>query len=413
MKKKIIISSGNHNYHMIFTASEIDKRKKLKLLLCGPYPTRLFIFFFKKFKFLNPVNKIFNRSDKININRVRPIWISEIIEKLKNYFSSYLFNSIINKIEFLSFELFQNSSLKVLKNINLNNVKIFHFRSGYGGICIDYIKNKKIITLCDHAIVHPKIIDYLVLNKGKFPTKINNLHLSNFWKLVNQDLNKSDYFLVNSDFVKKTFIKMKIKSNKIFVIPQGIENKFLQFILKKKIIKRGKLKILFSGSLSTRKGIFDLQESLKYLKNCDLEIHLAGELKNQIKPKLDKLLNNKKVIYHGILSKKRLALLMLNSQIFVFPSYAEGSARVIFEAMACGCVIITTENSGSIVKNRINGTIIKPGEPNQIANAIKYYKKNMSLISNISTRNKYLIKNKYNQKIYGEKLFKIYNKFNG
>ena len=103
---------------------------------------------------------------------------------------------------------------------------------------------------------------------------------------------------------------------------------------------------------------------------------------------------------------------MLNSDILILPSYVEGSPRVIFEAMACGCVIITTNNSGSIVKNNINGKIIIPGKPKQIANALKYYIKNKNIVKNIANRNKKLIINKFNQKAYGKKLIEIYNKIN-
>ena len=87
------------------------------------------------------------------------------------------------------------------------------------------------------------------------------------------------------------------------------------------------------------------------------------------------MLNDKKVKYHGVLNKKSLAKLMHSNDIFILPTYAEGSARVIFEAMVAGCSIITTINSGSIVKHKKNGLIIDPGKPKQIANSIKYFMK--------------------------------------
>ena len=63
---------------------------------------------------------------------------------------------------------------------------------------------------------------------------------------------------------------------------------------------------------------------------------------------------------------------MSNSDIFLFPSLAEGSANVIFEAMASGCAIITTPNSGSIVKNNHNGFIINPGDAFQLKQKLNY-----------------------------------------
>ena len=210
MNDKIIISSGNDNYHMLFTAAEIDKKNRLKFLICGPYPTRLLNFFLKNIKFLNLIKKLLNRKDNIDSKKIKSLWISEIISQLSNAIMNIYKNEFIkNKLDYLSLNIFRNKTLKLIKSDFLNDVKIFHFRSGYGGKSIQFFKAKKIITLCDHGIVHPKILDYLVKNKGKFPNKKNFKLKKNFWYLVNQDLNQSDFIIVNSNFVKKTFIHFK------------------------------------------------------------------------------------------------------------------------------------------------------------------------------------------------------------
>ena len=415
MKKKILISSGINNYHMLFTASEINKRKKLSYLFCGPYPLKKYLIFLKKINFLKPIKRLINRKHNIKEIYINDLWIPELLSQINVIIQKILSIKFLNdKLDYLSFKLFQNLTLKFILKCNLNNVSVFHFRSGYGGKIINYLNKKKIITLCDHGIVHPKILDYLTENKGKFPLNKNFILKKNFWMLVNEDLEKSDYILANSNFVKKTLTYFGIPQNKIFVVYQGIENKFIKQIPKIKSLKKKskKIKVLFSGTLTLRKGILDIQKSLYYLKNSNIELHLAGNIDHRIKSALNTLLDNKKVIYHGLLDKKSLAHLMCNSDIFIFPSYAEGSARVIFEAMVCGCVIITTKNSGSIVKNKINGTIIKPGKPNEIANAIKHYVNKKKLIRKISINNKKLILRNFNQKIYGDKLIKIYKKIN-
>jgi glycosyltransferase involved in cell wall biosynthesis len=413
IKNKTIISSGNGNYHMIFTATEIFKRKQLKLLICGLYPTKFFTILYNKVKFIIPSDKISIRKDKIPEIKIYSIWVSEIIIKLSNFFFKNFFKFLDNRIEYYGFIIFQKISLLVLKNLNLNDVKIFHFRSGFGGNCLKYLKKNKILTICDHGIAHPQIINYLIKNKGKFPKDNYKFYHNDYLELVEDDIKNSDYVLVNSNFVKKTFIKSNIPSKKIFVLEQGVEDKFLNTLKNKKISNKNKeLKILFAGSLTERKGIFDIQKSLGYLKKTNFKIHLAGPLNLVTKSKLNRLLTDDKVVYHGNLNKKKLSKLMLNSDILILPSYVEGSPRVIFEAMACGCVIITTNNSGSIVKNNINGKIIIPGKPKQIANALKYYIKNKNIVKNIANRNKKLVINKFNQKAYGIKLIEIYNKIN-
>ena len=55
-------------------------------------------------------------------------------------------------------------------------------------------------------------------------------------------------------------------------------------------------------------------------------------------------------------------LYLQNSDIFVFPSYMEGSAKSVYEAMASGLPVITTDNAGTITHDRQTGLIIKAGD---------------------------------------------------
>jgi glycosyltransferase involved in cell wall biosynthesis len=48
------------------------------------------------------------------------------------------------------------------------------------------------------------------------------------------------------------------------------------------------------------------------------------------------------------------------STAFVFPSESEGSAKVNYEAAACGLAQITTRESGDVVIDGFNGRIIPP-----------------------------------------------------
>ena len=94
--------------------------------------------------------------------------------------------------------------------------------------------------------------------------------------------------------------------------------------------------------------------------------------------------------------------------IFVFPSFCEGSARVIFEAMAVGCFIITTPNSGSIVKDGVHGSIVPAGDHRALALAIDYALSNPQIVGEIGLRNAFLVRTKYRQSDYVAKVVSIY-----
>ena len=56
----------------------------------------------------------------------------------------------------------------------------------------------------------------------------------------------------------------------------------------------------------------------------------------------------------------------------VHPSLIEGSAKVIYEAMAAGVVPIATINSGSIIEDKKNGLIVKAGDVDDLRKKMFY-----------------------------------------
>ena len=73
----------------------------------------------------------------------------------------------------------------------------------------------------------------------------------------------------------------------------------------------------------------------------------------------------------GYLNRKDLAELYSRHQIILIPSLAEGSARVGFEALSSGCFVITTDYTGTIVKDSINALIVEPGNSKSLNKALK------------------------------------------
>ena len=59
--------------------------------------------------------------------------------------------------------------------------------------------------------------------------------------------------------------------------------------------------------------------------------------------------------------------------IYVFPSQWEGSAKTVYEAAACGLPCVTTKEAGDVIRDGIEGILVKPGDVDAIANAIRYF----------------------------------------
>jgi glycosyltransferase involved in cell wall biosynthesis len=58
--------------------------------------------------------------------------------------------------------------------------------------------------------------------------------------------------------------------------------------------------------------------------------------------------------------------------VYVFPSQWEGSAKVVYEAAACGLPEITTREAGDVVRDGLEGIIVQPGDVDAIAEALQH-----------------------------------------
>lgn len=103
-------------------------------------------------------------------------------------------------------------------------------------------------------------------------------------------------------------------------------------------------RILFAGRESLRKGLHYLAEAAHLVREAglDIEVRVAGIEKDSIswiehKGELQCL---------GSLPSDQMQSEFESADVFVLPSLSEGQASVILEAMACGCPVIATRESG-------------------------------------------------------------------
>lgn len=139
--------------------------------------------------------------------------------------------------------------------------------------------------------------------------------------------------------------------------------------------------ILFIGRIEIEKGVFELINAIKHLKesgNNNFVLDIVGdgpcslELQNLVKQY--NLTQN--IIFHGlIMDKNRLAQFYLNADILILPTYNEGFPRVLYEAMIFGTPIITSivGGIGSLMKDMYNCYEIKVQDADDIYAKLKMF----------------------------------------
>jgi len=182
------------------------------------------------------------------------------------------------------------------------------------------------------------------------------------------ELQLADHIFVASSFTRETLNEFPGELPPVHVIPYG----FPEVGAKKHYssLTGRKLKLLFVGGLSQRKGLYYLFEAIDDLED-KVELTIVGR-----KPVPDCRALNQSLIKHKwieSLPHSDILRLMQEHDAFVFPSLFEGFGLVITEAMSQGVPVITTDRTcgPDIITNGEDGWIINAGSTDEIKNAIE------------------------------------------
>ena len=279
----------------------------------------------------------------------------------KNILNTMLNRKDVNVCFYLPTSLSYNKDA-ILNLLNLNELKVKFDNDDFSEINVffspleskpDAIKNYPQISCC--TILYDIIPELFPENYPDTVVWFNNL-----LKTLNQD----DYYFSISEYTKQDFLKFfpVIDKNKIETIQLSTnmeykpckDTKRIKEIYVKYNIPEGK-KYLFSlCSLEPRKNLIRAVKTfVNFIEknNIDDLVYILGgqawpgfieRLSKEI-PYLDKYKD--KIIRAGYIEDEDLAVLYSNAEWFIYTSQYEGFGMPPLEAMACGCPVITSNNS--------------------------------------------------------------------
>jgi Glycosyltransferase len=152
----------------------------------------------------------------------------------------------------------------------------------------------------------------------------------------------ADAITVPSRFAARSFVEMGIPAEKLRVIPYGVR---LERFTRTGEPPTDRFQVLFAGSVGLRKGIPYLLEAFAKLRHPAKHLRVVGALHPDLKTVLDRL-PRENVEFFGSVNQQTLAQFMSTSHVMVLPSLEEGLALVQGQALACGCPVICSTNTG-------------------------------------------------------------------
>ena len=280
-----------------------------------------------------------------------------------------------------------------------------HVRSGAGqGGLIEQAHKMGIKVLVDHSIAHPMYIDDNLCKEFEKNNRTNSISSKSlFWQLVLKDCNDADLLLVNSAFVKDTFVEYGYPSDKIRIVYCGLSSQFLE--LKKNYEISSTVKILFTGYFGIRKGAEYILKSLMELDKIGIKYQMivVGLYDQTL---IDEY-SNPNVILKGHVPQEELAFYLSDSDIYLFPSLAEGCVNSGMEALGAGIPVIATKESGLPLQDGENSLVVRAKNVSDIVESILLLSNNLDLSKKVGKTASLQMKS-YTWERYAEKVMSVY-----
>jgi glycosyltransferase involved in cell wall biosynthesis len=231
--------------------------------------------------------------------------------------------------------------------------------------------------------------------------------------LSTRTLKNADKIIAINEETKNMLTKRGIDSNKIIIIPPGVDCRKFKPQNKKPIKKT--IELLSVGALIERKGfdvlIKGIGEVIKKNKNIKVRILGDGPQKNNLKALVRQLSLENFIIFEGHIPHEKIMTYYKKADIFISTSRAESWGQMYLEAMSCGLPIISTINIGSknIIKNNKFGFLISQEDYHNLADKIKYLIVQPKVLKEFAKQARFEVKNKYDwDKLITKKYINLY-----
>ncbi len=288
-------------------------------------------------------------------------------------------------------------------NLKKNNVHLAHINMPMGNLSI--IRDSFFSILC--RVLNKEYL--LHFRGGRYSMNEDIPWFLKFF--VNISLKKARKIIVLGNEEKGFLMNFyKVQEHKIVVMPNCVK---IPDISAKKLPDNNTIKILFLGRIDKNKGLKESVDALASINNINYKFIAAGDGadKSWFLDYAEKKLKNH-FDYKGIISGHQKHEVLLNSHVFLMPSYYEGLPNALLEAMSYGLVPIVTPVGSipEVVKHEKNGILVSANNHKEIKDCLKMLIRKPDIYSVLSENSISTIKDNYSSEEYINRLNKVYSK---
>jgi glycosyltransferase involved in cell wall biosynthesis len=248
------------------------------------------------------------------------------------------------------------SSFDDFLNRNISECDAFIALAGAGLKTGPRLQSQGTKFVCDRGSTHSRFQEVIVSEEQRrwgIETQVTDMRDT----LREEEIYEvCDAITVPSNFARQTYIDLGLPAEKVHAIPYGVR---LEQFGPVQMPPSDRFEVLFVGAGTPRKGLPYLLEAFGRLQHPAKRLRIVGAVPGWMKPVLERLpMDHVELL--GSLPQAELPAVMSSSHVMVLPSIEEGLALVQGQALACGCPVLATPNTGSedLFSDGVEGFIV-------------------------------------------------------
>lgn len=332
----------------------------------------------------------------------------------------------------------RNESLRLCASALEDCGAVFHVRSGAGqGGAIKEARKRGMKVLVDHSALHPTQTEInLKADCERWGEPLPIAPNAGVWKNVLKDCAEADILMVNANHIRDSFVERGYDPKKVRVVYLGVRDDFRDVTIRR--LESGKkndvARVLFTGNFSLLKGAEYLLESLRILNERGVKVHYdvvgaisaprtlmrdeRGGMRDEQRGMRcvrgeDKSIPHPpspipSITFHGPVPQDDLKAFLSESDIYLFPSLADGCAQSGMEALTAGLPVVATYQSGLPITDGETGCVVPMKDAAAIADKIEWLIANPQERERLGRNAAKMMRENYTWEKYAENVKGIY-----
>lgn len=214
--------------------------------------------------------------------------------------------------------------------------------------------------------IAPASYSQRMARSGRAPFMLDD---SRFVALEHEAHQLADVLLAPSAFVRDELLHAGLPAERISVVPFGAPAAPSVTPVPRPHVTERPLRFCFVGAISRRKGLAELLAAWADPDLARHELHLCGRVSKEGQALLAQS-PQPQVVTPGFVDT---SLYLPTCDVFVLPSWMEGSSKAVYEAMQAGLPCVVTHSTGSVVRHGVDGFVIEPGDIESLRRSLLWF----------------------------------------